>query len=80
MRKVRRSRYTPTFAVWLAVQARGPLCRRWRAYPNFRRDVGPRPSWMHLMIRDVSGEFSPGNAPWRAARVYRSPRRTVRAQ
>jgi hypothetical protein len=43
---------TPEFSAWLAAIARGPICRRWRAYPNFHRDVGKRPSWRHLLIRD----------------------------
>jgi hypothetical protein len=34
------------------------------SYPNFYRDVGAKPSWRHLLIRDdVNGAFAPGNAP-----------------
>ena len=33
-------------------EARPHLCRRWRCYANFRRDVGPKPTWAHLVIRD----------------------------
>jgi hypothetical protein len=56
-----------------AVQPRQrPASRRWRAYPNFYFDVGRRPSWRHLLIRDdPTGEFEPGNARWRVARWYR---------
>jgi hypothetical protein len=36
----------------------------WRSFSNFYFDVGKRPSWRHLLIRDdPAGEFSPGNAP-----------------
>jgi hypothetical protein len=63
------------FATWLAIRSRGPVCRRWLAYPNFRRDVGPRPSWRHLLVRDdTSGAFEPGNAKWVVAKTYRSGR------
>jgi hypothetical protein len=67
---VRRS--SPVFAAWLAIQSRGPVCRRWRSFSNFYRDVGPPPSWRHLLIRtDTSGEFSPRNAGWRVGPSYR---------
>ncbi|MCD9821626.1 hypothetical protein [Bradyrhizobium japonicum] len=59
---------SPTFSAWLAIKRR-PICKRWLAYPNFHRDVGPKPSWRHLLIRDdVTGVFEPGNARWRVAR------------
>jgi hypothetical protein len=63
------------FALWLAIQARGPVCERWRSFGNFYRDVHLRPTWRHLLIRDdTSAEFSPTNCRWRPARRYRSPR------
>ena len=33
------------------MKKRGPLCTRWRCYVNFRKDIGPKPSWRHLVIR-----------------------------
>jgi hypothetical protein len=69
---------TPVFAAWLAIQRRGPVCRRWRCYANFYRDVGPKPSWRHLLIRDdTSGVFGPGNARWRPARWFQRRRATA---
>jgi hypothetical protein len=69
-----------TWETWQAIRRRGPLCRRWRAYPNFHRDVGPKPSWRHLVIRDnPAGEFSPTNAGWRVAKGYRRRRLIVRS-
>ena len=61
---VRRGQYPPVFAVWLAIRHRGPICERWRPFVNFYLDVGPRPSWRHLLIRDdTSRDFSPGKRP-----------------
>ena len=72
---IRREPPTPEYVTWVAIQKRGPICRRWKCYANFLRDVGRQPSWMHLMIRrNVNGEFSPTNCRWRPARWYRSPR------
>jgi hypothetical protein len=46
-----RGQYPPVFAAWLAIRYRGPICARWRSFVNFYLDVGPRPSWRHLLIR-----------------------------
>jgi hypothetical protein len=74
-----RPRMSGTFRSWQVIRRRGPLCKRSRAYPNFHRDVGPQPSWAHLMIRDdTSGAFEPGNARWRLAKWFRSRRSTAR--
>jgi hypothetical protein len=78
---IRRKRRSPVFAAWLAALARGPVCERWRSFSNFYFDVGKRPTWRHLLIRDdTSGEFSPANARWQVARRYRSPRSTARTR
>jgi hypothetical protein len=62
-------------AAWLAIRPRGPVCERWRAFPNFYFDIGPRPSRRHLLIRDdPTGAFSPENARWHIARWYRRRR------
>jgi hypothetical protein len=60
----------PIFAAWLAIRYRGPVCERWGSFVNFYCDVGRRPSWRHLVIRnDTSREFSRENARWQPARV-----------
>jgi hypothetical protein len=48
----RRRRRSPVFSTWLAIQRRGSVCQRWRSFSNFYFDVGKRPSWRHLLIRD----------------------------
>ena len=54
------------FALWLALQSHGPMCARWQSFGTFYRDVHPKPSWRHLLIRDdTSREFSPDNCRWR---------------
>jgi len=56
---VRRGRRSPIFNLWLAIQARGPVAKRWRSFPKFYSDVHPKPSWRHLLVRtDTSGEFA----------------------
>jgi hypothetical protein len=59
-------------SAWLAIQSRGPVCARWRSFVKFYRDVGPRPSWRHLLIRDdPTGAFEPGNTRWQIVARYR---------
>jgi hypothetical protein len=53
----------------------------WRSFSNFYFDVGKRPSWRHLLIRDdPAGEFSPGNARWQVGPRYRRRRPTARTR
>jgi hypothetical protein len=74
--RAQRSGQPPVFLTWLAIQQRGPLCKRWRSFPNFFRDVGNRPTWRHIFTRDdPTGAFSPTNARWRVARPYVRRRR-----
>jgi hypothetical protein len=64
------------FALWRAIQSRGPICQRWRSFPCFYFDVGKRPSWRHLLIRDdVNAAFAPGNVCVGGRRPYLSPPR-----
>jgi hypothetical protein len=71
----RRKHRSFEFSTWLAIQSRGPVCERWRSFGTFYRDVHPRPSWRHLLIRtDSSGEFSPDNCRWQIAKWYRRRR------
>ena len=77
---MRRRRRSPVFSAWLAIGSRGPVCERWRSFPNFYSDVGKRPTWQHLLIRtDSSGAFEPSNAGWRNAARYRWARPTTRS-
>jgi hypothetical protein len=46
------------FAAWVAIRSRGPICERWCSFSNFYFDVGKRPSWRHLLIRDDQRIFS----------------------
>jgi hypothetical protein len=56
----------------LAIRSRDPVCERWSSFAQFCADVGERPSWRHLLIRDdPTGAFEPGNARWRIAARYR---------
>jgi hypothetical protein len=72
--------FEPAVLAWFAIQQRGPVCRRWRSFANFYSDVGPRPSWRHLLIRDdPTGVFSPDNAHWRIAKFYRQQGRKLDA-
>jgi hypothetical protein len=76
----RRGRRSPIFSTWLAIM-RGPVCERWRSFAQFYADVGARPTWRHLLIRDdVSGEFAPDNCRWRIARWYLRRRSTARTR
>ena len=69
---------TATFDTWLALRKRGKLCQSWQSFASFLGDVGKKPSWRHLIIRaDTDGLFEPGNAKWRVAKDYRSPRRSA---
>ena len=68
---------SPVFAAWL-VQLRGPVCVRWRSFTNFYFDVGKRPSWRHLLIRDdPTGAFEPHNARRQISGRYRWRRPTA---
>ena len=74
-------RRSPIFGLWLAIQARGPVCERWRSFGAFYADVSPKPSWRHLLARDdPTGEFSPENCRWQVGRRYRSRRPTARTR
>ena len=77
--KARHGRHSPVFAAWLAIQARGRVCVRWKSFSVFYCDVHPKPSWRHWRVRrDVSREFSPTNARWQVAKWYRQRPRTAR--
>jgi hypothetical protein len=77
---VTRRRRGHAFNAWLVIQLRGRVCERWRSFAQFYRDVGPRPTWRHLLLRtDPSLSFSPTNARWQIERPrYRRRRPTAR--
>jgi hypothetical protein len=70
--QTRRQTLQPEFSAWIAIRSRDQACERWCSFSNFYFDVGKRPSWRHLLIRDdPTGEFGPGNARWQMAKWYR---------
>ena len=71
----------PEFSAWRAIRSRDPANEVWCSFVDFYLDVGPRPSWRHLLIRDdPTAEFGPGNARWRIAAWYRRARPTARTR
>jgi hypothetical protein len=74
--QVQAEQRSPVVAAWLAIRSRGPVCERWRSFASFYADVGKRPTWRHLLIRD-DPTFAPGNAGWRIAARYRWRRPTA---
>jgi hypothetical protein len=77
----RRGRRSPALSAWIAIRLRDPACERWCSFAQFFADVGERPSWRHLMIRDdPTGVFEPSNARWRVAARYRWRRPTARSR
>ena len=68
----------PEFAAWIAIRSRDSANEVWCSFVDFYLDVGPRPSWRHLLIRDnPTGEFGPSNARWQVGRSYRWRRPTI---
>jgi hypothetical protein len=62
----RREQRPPVFTAWLAIRYRGAVCERWNTFPNFYADVGPRPSWRRLLIRDDTlSRAMPDGELWR---------------
>jgi hypothetical protein len=48
----RRQTLPPEFSAWVAIRSRDPASERWCSFVDFYLDVGPRPSWRHLLIGD----------------------------
>jgi hypothetical protein len=59
--------YNPNHEMYHLYGARGiQVCQRWLAsVADFARDMGPRPSRTHIVVRrDPTGDFTPENCSW----------------
>lgn len=56
------------------------VCKRWRSFENFCKDMGPRPSRAYSTERlDVNGDYEPSNCVWLLKTLQpRNTRKTVR--
>ncbi|MBN2474152.1 MAG: hypothetical protein JXB62_06075 [Pirellulales bacterium] len=75
----RRRKYAPgttkslTYLAWLRARQLG-VCKTWRAYENFLRDLGEKPKGARLAKRSRKKPHSPSNSYWH------TPRHTVDEQ
>jgi len=69
------------FKSWSNYGGRGiQVCERWREFPNFIADMGPRPSDDHQIDRypDNDGDYQPGNCRWATREEQQSNTRASR--
>lgn len=70
----------PSVANFKNYGARGiRVCRRWRSFINFYRDMGERPTGLSLERRNNNGLYSPSNCVWASRSAQRRNSRTIRA-
>lgn len=56
---------TPTYRTWERVIRTGEVCKRWKSFENFFKDMGKRPTVNHFLVRkDSASTWRPENADW----------------
>lgn len=65
------------YRAWWGIKARGPVCRRWRIFENFKKDIWglkPKKGRFGLLRRDKTKSFSPSNCYWAAPKQLQQQR------
>jgi hypothetical protein len=68
--QARRSGKSPLYELWRDLRRRYPneVCERWQEFRNFQRDLGPRPSPAHRLVRAREDRpWGPRNCGWASA-------------